>query len=373
MQDQEEEEDLEEDNKEEEEVEEGLMTFSIMIERKVKIKNHRGELRGRGKQRGRAQGRWSNNRSQNNCYICGKFGHYAHQCYYRNNNKLQSSNFASTSNEDGNVFVMNHMIRSDKSNSNDWYVDSRCSNHMSYNKDWFSNLIVPNTSGHVQTGDDTSHSIKHIGDVKFQTTNGTDCLSEVLHVPTITKNLISVGQIVEKGYQVRFTSKGCYVEDPRKQFKIIAKGTKQDRLFTMEVKMHDSQVMFASHDNKSIAQLDLWHKRLGHVNVQKLKQMQYGDVVHGLPNFKGGYLHQLCEACQFGKQSRLPFKREKYVSRYPLEIVHSDVWGPTKESSIGGNRYFVTFIDDYSRKVWVMYFIFLRSSRIKFKMNVIGI
>ena len=85
--------------------------------------------------------------------------------------------------------------------------------------------------------------------------------------------------------------------------------------------MHDSQVVFASHDNKSIAQLDLWHKRLGHVNVQKLKQMQYGDVVHGLPNFKGGYLHQLCEACQFGKQSRLPFKREKYVSRYPLEIV----------------------------------------------------
>ena len=114
--------------------------------------------------------------------------------------------------------------------------------------------------------------IKHIGDVRFQTTNVTNCLSEVLHVPTITKNLIFVGQIVEKGYQVRFTSKGCYVEDPRKQFKIIAKGTKQDRLFTMEVKMHDSQVMFVSHDNKSIAQLDLWHKRLGHVNVQKLKQ-----------------------------------------------------------------------------------------------------
>ena len=51
--------------------------------------NHRGELRGRGKQRGRAQGRWSNNRSQNNCYICGKFGHYAQQCCFRNNNKLQ--------------------------------------------------------------------------------------------------------------------------------------------------------------------------------------------------------------------------------------------------------------------------------------------
>ena len=57
----------------------------------------------------------------------------------------------------------------------------------------------------------------------------------------------------------------------------------------------------------------------------------------------------------------------------PLEIVHSDVWGPTKESSIGGNKYFLTFIDDYSRKVWVMYFIFLRSSRIKLKMNVIDI
>ena len=127
--------------------------------------------------------------------------------------------------------------------------------------------------------------------------------------------------------------------------------------------MHDSQVLFGSHDNKCIAELDLWHKRLGHVNVQKFKQMQYGDVVHGLPNFKGGYFHQLSETCQFGKQSRLPFKREKYVRRYPLEIVQSDVWGPTKENSIGGQTYFVTFIDDYSRKTWV-YFI-----KTKAKMN----
>ena len=99
-----------------------------------------------------------------------------------------------------------------------------------------------------------------------------------------------------------------------------------------------------------------------------------------MPNFKGGHLHQLCDACQFGNQSRLPFKSEKYVSMYPLEIVHSDEWEPTKESSIEGNRYFITFIDDYSRKACVYfmklkltYFIILRSSRIKFKMNVIGI
>ena len=59
----------------------------------------------------------------------------------------------------------------------------------------------------------------------------------------------------------------------------------------------------------------------------------------------------MCENCIFGKQNRVSFQiNGKTPKKERLELVHSDVWGPTTISSIGGKHYFVTFIDDHSRK-----------------------
>ena len=64
-----------------------------------------------------------------------------------------------------------------------------------------------------------------------------------------------------------------------------------------------------------------------------------------------------CEGCVEGKLQRKPFKPLTHKqSKRKLELVHSDVCGPLQTESIGGSRYFVTFIDDYSRCVSV-YFI----------------
>jgi hypothetical protein len=56
----------------------------------------------------------------------------------------------------------------------------------------------------------------------------------------------------------------------------------------------------------------------------------------------------ICNACQYAKSHQLPFARSSNVSKAPLELVFSDVWGPTP-SSVGRNNYYVSFIDDYSR------------------------
>lgn len=64
---------------------------------------------------------------------------------------------------------------------------------------------------------------------------------------------------------------------------------------------------------------------------------------------------QLCKACTLGKQSRLPFATENQHAVQPLELVHSDVYGSMNTLSIGNNKYFLTFIDDYSRKIWVYF------------------
>jgi hypothetical protein len=76
--------------------------------------------------------------------------------------------------------------------------------------------------------------------------------------------------------------------------------------------------------------------------------MQSSEIVTGLPKFKVDGMHKICEACQFGKQT-------KNVSKRALDVVHLDVWGPTKTASMGGCRYYVSFIDDHTRRVWVYF------------------
>ncbi len=66
-------------------------------------------------------------------------------------------------------------------------------------------------------------------------------------------------------------------------------------------------------------------------------------------------MHKICEACQFGKQTKNVFPHDKNVSKRTLDVMHSDVWGPTKTTSMGGCRYYVSFIDDHTRKLWVYF------------------
>ena len=63
----------------------------------------------------------------------------------------------------------------------------------------------------------------------------------------------------------------------------------------------------------------------------------------------------VCTGCQYGKAHQLPYEDSKFKTQAPLELVHSDVFGRVKQPSIGGMRYMVTFIDDFSRYVWVFF------------------
>jgi hypothetical protein len=94
----------------------------------------------------------------------------------------------------------------------------------------------------------------------------------------------------------------------------------------------------------------LWHHRLGHMSE---KGMQILHKRNFFPDLKQIDL-DFCEHCVYGKQKRVRFLRvEKEKKSERLELVHTDVWGPTQVSSLGGSRYYVTFIDDATRKTWV--------------------
>ena len=94
----------------------------------------------------------------------------------------------------------------------------------------------------------------------------------------------------------------------------------------------------------------LWHHRLGHMSEKGMKILHSRNLLPGLKNVDLDF----CENCIYGKQKRVRFLRVgKEKKSEKLELVHTDVWGPAQVSSLGGSRYYVTFIDDATRKTWI--------------------
>ena len=115
----------------------------------------------------------------------------------------------------------------------------------------------------METGDDTPHPIRHIGDVPFGKEGEQTCIKNVLHVPTITKNLVSVDQIVEQGMQVRFNNEGCFIE---KDGRLIAKGQRDGQLFILD--SNDVKSAMYAKGLETETCIELWHKRISHINLQ---------------------------------------------------------------------------------------------------------
>ncbi|CAA3018802.1 Retrovirus-related Pol poly from transposon TNT 1-94, partial [Olea europaea subsp. europaea] len=160
-------------------------------------------------------------------------------------------------------------------------------------------------------------------------------INEVLLVPTIDQNLLGVGQMMEKGYTLHFEGDSCTIYDKKDKSLVIAK-----------VK---NAVIMAQVDDSW-----LWHKRFGHFHFHGLKILHQKSMMRDLPVIKD--IDAVCEGCLLGKQHRQPFPFEKsWRAKKLLELIHTDVCGPMRTPSHEQNRYFILFIDDYTRMTWVYF------------------
>ena len=88
----------------------------------------------------------------------------------------------------------------------------------------------PSKPEYVETSDDTMHPIENVGNVPLTLEDGKEkYMYDVLHVPTITKNLVLVGQMVEQGLQVRFNEHGCFVDDFKNKCRLVLKAIRMDK------------------------------------------------------------------------------------------------------------------------------------------------
>jgi hypothetical protein len=96
---------------------------------------------------------------------------------------------------------------------------------------------------------------------------------------------------------VTFNPYGCFVEDMKNQGKLIAKGERNGRMFTLDVNMPEVNSMLFTHE-KGAGDIGIWHKWVGHVNLQHLKLMEKQNLVRSLPRFgTEEVMSKVCEAC----------------------------------------------------------------------------
>jgi GAG-pre-integrase domain len=95
--------------------------------------------------------------------------------------------------------------------------------------------------------------------------------------------------------------------------------------------------------------------RFGHLNFDGLRQLSNKRMVKNIPRID--HSDKLCEGCVLGKHPRNFFPKEaSYRAKKVFELVHTDICGLITPNSLGNHRYFITFIDDFSRNTWVYFF-----------------
>ena len=310
------------------------------------------------------------------CFNCHKMGHYASECYADKKKKkhrdkevhMAQEDYDSDSSETLTLMVTT-TAGSANSQEKSWYLDSGCSNHMTCHREWLINFDTEKKSK-VRFADDSTLKVEGAGDVVILRKDGSKAMiANVLFVPEMKCNLLSIGQLVQKGFTVVM---GNYdkVElfDVNKNLILRSKISK-NRTFQVNMKVVDAQCLSAiKKDDKSW----LWHLRYGHLNFRSLKQLCEKNMVSGIGNID--LPETVCEICLAGKQTRRPFQANmKMRAKECLAVVYSDVCGPFEVPSLGGNRYFITFVDEYSRMIW-LYVIKMKSEAfevfLKFKAKV---
>jgi hypothetical protein len=169
-------------------------------------------------------------------------------------------------------------------------------------------------------------------------------------VDSLDYNLLSISQLCQMGYNCLFTDVGVTVFR-RSDDSIAFKGVLEGQLYLVDFDRAELDTSLIAKTNMGW----LWHRRLAHVGMKNLHKLQKGEHILGLTN-----VHfekdRICSACQAGKQvgAHHPHKNIMMTDR-PLELLHMDLFGPIAYISIGGSKYCLVIVDDYSRFTWVFF------------------
>eukprot|EP00253_Pinus_taeda_P017412 PITA_17412 len=239
---------------------------------KTQMSFGRGRGQGRGNKRGR--GRSQNRGGRNSLENAQGRGNNSNQNQSQGNNQQRGQHHAQGQRENisqNNVLLACNMA---KTNSEDiWFLDSGCSNHMTGNIALFS-ALDKNMKSEVTLGTDSKISVMGKGELKIFTKQGErKTIADVYYVPGMRCNLLSIGQLIQKGYNVFFVNDVCTIMDiaPSKRCIAEVKMTR-NRMFPLRIRAdlkNKNEIAAVTQEAFQSVPKDenwLWHLRFAHLN-----------------------------------------------------------------------------------------------------------
>lgn len=299
-----------------------------------------------------------NGKKKRKCYVCKSDQHLANACPDRpsvSNNKKKEDTTASGAfmcvekDRNDDEMIGNASVCAAASEKEVWYIDSGATSPMTSHRDLLLAERTPTTS-EIRVANNAHLKVNSMGHGQFKVKNGIDNLTvnDILHVPGLSANLLSVYKMVSRGNTVIFNAEGCKIYN--KENVLIASCKPEQGVYKLKM-IAIKESCFLSEKRESSAML--WHRRFGHLNFQSLMKLK--NCVDGIEIKNDDSEIRQCRICPMGKQHREPFPISASGTTRILELIHSDVCGPMENASIGGTRYVLTFIDDFSRKTFVYF------------------
>lgn len=294
----------------------------------------RGTNKDSNQRGGRGRGRGRMSRDKQICQVCGKAGHVAVYCYFSFDKAYMGHPPDENKSEKRGNQNFNAFIASPESvQDSDWYFDSGASNHVTHDSNRFQEIAEHDGKSKLTIGNGDNLKILATGSTTLCTHKKPLKLHEVLYVPKITKNLLSVSRLAsDNNIFVEFHATKCFVKDKATGM-VLLEGKIEDGLYQLS--------SMSSNNNKGpsvfLSIMESWHKRPGHPNSKVLDEVMRRCKVKAATSDQFNF----CEACQYGKSHLLPIKISSSRAQEPLDLIHIDVWGPAPINSTSGFRYYV--------------------------------
>lgn len=284
------------------------------------------------------------------CHYCKKTGHFRRDCQKMAHDKREKekpdgakANVAVKS--DSKFEVCLAAGRTDGSGF--WYLDSGATAHMTSDTSLLDDVDRSKATA-VCLADGKSIKSSGTGTGKLVSFNGDGAkmnvrLDNVLHVPSLAGNLLSVSRIADLGFRVLFDQKQCHV---LKGEESVLVGQRKGGLYHLKQAPESALLVNPKHSDLC---KHLWHRRLGHRDVQAVDKIVRDNLGHGL-KLDPCEVQSVCGPCCEGKMIRESFPKVSDSKSCAVgDLVHTDLGGPMEEDTPSGNRFYIVLVDDYTR------------------------
>jgi len=277
------------------------------------------------------------------CQICGKISHQALDCYHRMDHAYQGRHPPSQ--------LAAMIAQNTNFDDSEWFADSGANAHITNDLETLSIQQPFEGTETVAVGNGSGLTINNSGSTLVHTSKSVFKLNNVLHCPKASAQLLSIQRFCKDNDCFFILSDSHFLVKDKRTKAILLAGKSENGLYPLRFKRSSLKAQHAAVALIGIRTSHLiWHYRLGHPATDIVSRVVKSSHLPVISSASNEML--VCESCQLGKSKHLPFSASNRRTNTPLHLIHTDIW-TSPVISISGYKYYVIFVDDFSRFSWL--------------------